>query len=91
MVDAGVPCAPVNTVDRTIDDPAIRHRDMIVEVQHGEEKFKMIGNPLKFSGHPPREYQGPPRLGEHTEEILVDLLGYSREDVQQFKEAKVIQ
>ncbi|MBW2146551.1 MAG: CoA transferase [Deltaproteobacteria bacterium] len=91
LVDAGVPCAPVNTVDHAIHDPAIRHRDMIVEVQHREKKFKMVGNPLKFSGHPPSTYQGPPGLGEHSEEILVNLLGYSREDVKRFREANVIQ
>jgi crotonobetainyl-CoA:carnitine CoA-transferase CaiB-like acyl-CoA transferase len=79
---AGVPAGPINTVDRVLSDPQVLSRDMIVETDGPQgEKIKIIGNPLKMEKTPLHTFTRPPRMGEHTREILTSLLGYSREKV----------
>ena len=63
---AGVPCGPVNTVDRTLADPQVRHRDMVVS--DGERE--LLGNPIKTGA--PDAFRPAPALGQHDAEILGD-------------------
>jgi crotonobetainyl-CoA:carnitine CoA-transferase CaiB-like acyl-CoA transferase len=85
-----VPSAPVNTLDRVMKDPQLLHRNMVVEVGHpAGGKFKCVGNPVKASGAD-EVFHHPPALGEHTEEILRGLLGYSMQRVQDLIEKKII-
>ncbi len=74
----GIPCGPINTIDRALAEPQIQHRGMILEL-HGEdaaERARVIGNPIKLrdSGRTENEY--PPRLGEDTRDVLKNILGY---------------
>ncbi len=79
MEDAGVPCGPINTVDKVVEDPQIKARGMIVEIDQGEiGKVRIAGFPIKFSMTPGGVQGRAPRLGEHTEEVLTGLLGYSK-------------
>jgi CoA:oxalate CoA-transferase len=87
----GLPYAPINSVDKMVADPQVNEREMIVEFEHpiaGE--VKMVGCPIKLSQTPPQMRMPPPILGQHTEEILKDLLGYSLEDVKELRRRKVI-
>ena len=72
-----VPCAPVNTVAQALADEQVRARGMIVEVEHPTlGVLREVASPVRTAGEvsPP----GPaPRLGQHTDEILGGLLGYS--------------
>jgi len=71
-----VPCAPVNTVAQALADAQLRARDMIVEVDHPQfGVLREVGSPVKTPGTPTGPVRGP-RLGEHTEEILRELLTY---------------
>jgi crotonobetainyl-CoA:carnitine CoA-transferase CaiB-like acyl-CoA transferase len=71
-----VPCAPVNTVRQALADPQIRHREMIVEVDHPVYgTVREVGCPIKTPGAITRPAPAP-RLGQHTEEVLRDVLGY---------------
>ena len=73
----GVPCAPVNTVDRAFNDPQVAARNMVVEVQHPlGGAFRVPGNPIKLSATGDDSYAGPPLLGQHTVEVLRQLLRY---------------
>jgi crotonobetainyl-CoA:carnitine CoA-transferase CaiB-like acyl-CoA transferase len=73
----GVPCAPINTMDEVFKDPQVLHRNMLVEIDHPSAgKIKMAGIPAKYSETKATIRRPPPRLGEHTDEILSDLLGY---------------
>jgi formyl-CoA transferase len=72
---AGVPCGPINDLAQVFADPQVRHRGMEVRAPHrlaGE--VRMVANPIKFSATPVPHDRAPPLLGEHTEEVLRDLL-----------------
>ena len=72
---AGVPCGPINDLAQVFADPQVRHRGMEVRAPHplaGE--VRMVANPIKFSATPIPHDRAPPLLGEHTEEVLRDLL-----------------
>jgi CoA:oxalate CoA-transferase len=85
-----VPSAPVNTLDRVMADPQLRHRRMVVEVGHpAGGSFKAMGNPVKAEGAE-EVFLHPPALGEHTEEILRGLLGYGTQRIQDLLEKKII-
>ena len=86
----GVPCAPVNTIDRVFEDPAIRHRNTVISVDHFGEKFRSFGNPIKMTATPIEEYKTPPLLGENNQEILTQLLNYTPGDIEQLKKEGVL-
>jgi crotonobetainyl-CoA:carnitine CoA-transferase CaiB-like acyl-CoA transferase len=73
----GVPSGAVNTLDRVFHDPQIVHRDMKVTMAYPESKdgtIKVIGNPVKFSETKVAYDRPPPHLGEHTDDVLAELL-----------------
>lgn len=85
LSEGGVPCAPVNTIDKTFEDPALNHREMVISIDHLGEKLKFFGNPLKMSKTPITEYQSPPCLGENNTDVLGKYLGFSEEEVAALK------
>ncbi len=88
---AGVPCGPIHRIDQVVNDPQVNARNMIVEVGHrGGGKMKVPGSPLKFSREAVDATQSPPRLGEHTEEILKDLAGLTNGEIAELRAEKVI-
>jgi len=72
---AGLPCGPVNTIDRVFDDPQVRHRGMKIAMEHPAGEAPLIGSPLKLSDTPVSYRRPPPTLGQHTDEVLEQLLG----------------
>jgi formyl-CoA transferase len=73
---AGIPCGPINTLDKVFAESQLEAREMLVHMRHPEiEDLKLVGSPLKFSETPVEYRLPPPRLGEHTEEVLKGLLG----------------
>ena len=82
LQEAGVPCGPINTIDQVFRDPQVLHRQMAVEIPHPTAgKVKLAGFPYKLSRTPAAITRHPPLLGEHTETVLRDLLGYSEEEI----------
>jgi len=91
LLKKGVPCGPVYTMDEVFRDPQVLHRKMLVEIEHPKVgKIKQIGIPMKFSETPGQIKAPPPLLGQHTEEILKNLLGYSEEEINQLRSEEVI-
>lgn len=89
--EAGVPNGPINTIDKVLEDPQIKARDMIVEIEHPVAgKLKVPGVPIKLSATPGSIRTPAPVLGQHTEEILKELLGYDDEKIQSLREANAI-
>lgn len=78
----GLPCGPVNTIAQVVDDPQVQHRGMIREVTHPVVgSLRMPDTPLRFS-RSEAGIKGPaPGMGEHTAEVLEELLGVTAEDV----------
>ncbi|MBV6272801.1 CoA transferase [Alcaligenaceae bacterium CGII-47] len=90
--NAGIPCAPVNDFEQALADPQVIARDMVVEVElQSGETIRMPGNPVKFSGSESSKFSRPPSLGEHTQSVLGELLGYSRNTIEELRNAGVIQ
>jgi crotonobetainyl-CoA:carnitine CoA-transferase CaiB-like acyl-CoA transferase len=88
---AGVPCGRINSVKAAFDDPQTEARRMIETVEHpvvGD--LKIIGTPFKMSGTPTSIRRPPPTLGQHTEEILREELGYAYARIGELRAAKII-
>jgi CoA:oxalate CoA-transferase len=86
-----LPFSPINTVDRIIRDPNVRHRGMIAEIeQPGAGNVRVCGSPFHLSETPGRVYSPAPLFGEHTEEILLQTLGYTEERVEELFESKAV-
>ena len=87
----GVPAAPIQTVDRVLSDPQVRHRRMVVEVAHAEHgALPTLGTPIKVDGALDLAVTAAPGLGQHTDEILTELLKYSGECVAALRQQGVI-
>ena len=64
---------------------------MVVEMEHPVTgKYKVVGSPMKLSQTPVQYQIPPPLLGEHTEEVLKDVLGYEQRKIDRLREEKVI-
>ncbi|HYL82547.1 MAG TPA: CaiB/BaiF CoA-transferase family protein [Candidatus Acidoferrum sp.] len=91
METIGIPCGPVNTVDKTVKDPHVLAREMIVSAVDPEAgPVSMAGLPIKLSATP-CAIQGPaPRLGEHTESVLAEWLHLQPGAVARLREEGVV-
>ncbi len=78
-----VPCGPILSMKELAEEPSLRKTGTVVEVDHPTRgKYLTVGNPIKLSDSP-AEVRRSPLLGEHTEEILKDVLGFSRDEIQE--------
>ncbi len=78
-----VPCGPVNTIKDVFDDPQIQHREMEISMPHplsGKGQVSLIGSPVKMSETPVSYRNAPPTLGQHTDEILEEVLGMDEDE-----------
>ncbi len=90
LSQARIPCAPVNNLAQAFASPQVQAREMIVEVAHSQGgTVRMPGNPVKLSAHED-SYSSPPQLGEHTDEVLRELLGLGEAEIGRLRECGVI-
>jgi len=86
LVGAAIPCGPVNNMQHLFADPQVMHRDMITEVPHPTiGTLRLTGIPIKYSETPSIIRRHPPLLGEHTDEVLTEVLGYSTKQINDLK------
>ena len=91
MESIGVPCGPVNTIDKVVTDPQVIEREMIVEVEHETTgTLKIPGIPVKLSESPGRIEHPAPNLGQHTMEVLNELLDMDETEIETLKQNNVI-
>jgi CoA:oxalate CoA-transferase len=87
----GIPCGPLNTIDRVAKDPQIVARNMFIDVRHPTAgTFKVVNSPFKFSRSEYREEKAAPELGEHTQEVLSQLAGMTRDEISRLRDKGVI-
>ena len=76
-----IPCGPILSMKELAEDKSLRESGTVVEVDHpARGKYLSVGNPIKMSDSP-TEVKRSPLLGEHTDEILLQVLGYSSAEV----------
>ena len=87
---AGVPAGACQDTGEVLADPHLKAREMIVDLEYGERgTYQTVGNPVKLSASP-AALTRPPELGEHTGEVLSDVLGVSAADVARLKADEVV-
>ena len=90
LVEANVPVAPIYQLDEVVEDPQVKARGMIVEVEHPRAgRVRQPNFPVRFS-RTPAAADAAPMLGQHNEEILSDLLGYGVEEITALRKSGVI-
>ena len=88
---AGVPCGPINSLEEVFADPQVQARSMCQMVEHSVAgQIPLVGSPMKFSATPAVAVQAPPLLGEHTAQVLEQLLGMDGSEIARLREAAVI-
>ena len=87
--EAGIPWSPVQTLQELINDPQARANDFFVPLDHPTYgHIEVVANPIKMS-QTPVTVKPAPEFGQHTEEVLLEH-GYTWDDIEQFKQEKVI-
>ena len=86
---AGVPFAPVNDLEAFLEDEQVVHNEVVSVIEDPEVRVRVLQPPARLSGSPPREPRRPPRLGEHTDEIL-GLGGFSASEIAELRAQGVV-
>lgn len=87
----GVPCGPINTMDKVVSHPQVQAREMITQVAHQiTGAVEVPGVPIKLSETPGNVDAPAPSLGEHTTEVLTDILKMSPDEVAKLKQDGVV-
>ncbi len=85
-----IPCGPILSMKELAEEPSLHETGTIVEVDHPERgKYLTVGNPIKLSDSA-TEVERSPLLGEHTEEILRDIVGLSDLEIKEARESGAI-
>lgn len=91
MEAAGVPCGPINTLDKVFSDPHVQARGTRIEMPHPlAGTVPLVANPIRLSETPVQYRRSPPTLGAHTDEVLGGWLAMSEEEVTVLRGKKII-
>ena len=91
LEEAGIPVGPVNTVDKALENPQAQARGMVQTIAHpGIGPVRMVASPLRLEMTPPTIRRHPPMLGEHTGEVLSEVLGLSGDDLHSLRQKGAI-
>ncbi|MBP6405702.1 MAG: CoA transferase [Ramlibacter sp.] len=88
---AKVPCGAINNLAEVFDDPQVQERGMVTQWSHPlKDGLRLVASPMKLSATPVRTDLPPPLLGQHTQQVLREVLNYPDEKLSELKEGKVI-
>lgn len=90
MDAAGVPCSPINTIDKVLSLPQVLQQELVIDLPSADiPELRMPGIAIKMSETPGTARLPPPRHGEHTDAVLAEL-GYGREEIETFRAAGIV-
>jgi crotonobetainyl-CoA:carnitine CoA-transferase CaiB-like acyl-CoA transferase len=88
---AGVPNGPINDIAQVFAEPQVQARGVKIEVEHPVAgKLPMVASPMRFSGTPLEHMTPPPLLGQHTDQVLKELLGKDPAEIARLREGGAI-
>jgi crotonobetainyl-CoA:carnitine CoA-transferase CaiB-like acyl-CoA transferase len=88
---AGVPNGPINDIAQVFEEPQVKARGVKIELEHATAgKIPLVASPMRFSGTPLEYKAAPPVLGQHTEEVLTQLLHLKPEEIARLKQEGVV-
>jgi formyl-CoA transferase len=91
LEEHGVPCGPINNLDEVFENEQVLARGMQVDLPHPEAgKVRLVRSPMKMSATPATSELAPPLLGQHTDEVLAEVLGKSGEEIAALRKKKVL-
>jgi crotonobetainyl-CoA:carnitine CoA-transferase CaiB-like acyl-CoA transferase len=93
LAKLGVPCSPVNNVDQVFSDPQVRSRGMQIALPHAlsaKGDVDLIGNPIKYSATPVDYRRAPPYLGQHTDEVLTEVLKLNPAEIAELRSQRIV-
>ncbi|MGN6517560.1 MAG: CaiB/BaiF CoA transferase family protein [Rhizomicrobium sp.] len=91
LEEANVPCGPINRVDQVFADPQAVSRALTISMTHREAgELKLVASPLRLEKTPPEYRHAPPLLGEHTREILSQVLAVSAEEIARLAKLAIV-
>jgi crotonobetainyl-CoA:carnitine CoA-transferase CaiB-like acyl-CoA transferase len=85
-----LPAGGVRTIDEALQAPEVLDREMVRHVVDGDHQLALLGTPFKLAATDLPEFRPPPRLGEHTDEVLATLLAMSPHDIAQLRDDGVV-
>lgn len=88
---AGVPCGPINSIDKVFADPQVAHLGVVGEIESGDDRglLRLLAQPVKLARTPSAIVSAPPERGEHNDEVLAEF-GFSADEIRTLQEARVI-
>lgn len=91
LEEKGVPCGPINDVGEVFANEQVRAREMAIELPHPSAgQVKLVRNPIRMSATPATSALAPPLLGQHTAQVLREVLGKSEEEIATLRERGVV-
>ncbi len=91
LKDRKIPCAPVNRFSEALSDEQVLHRNMVIELKHPDGKStRGPGNPVKLSRNNEESFSPAPKLGQHTDSVLGQLLGYDPGQISRLRQQGAI-
>ncbi len=91
LEQVGVPCGPINDLEQVFSDDHIKAREVERSLSHPlAPSAPTVANPIRFSESEIAYQRPPPMLGQHTEEVLADMLGMDKRELERLKKAGVI-
>ncbi len=91
LLEAGVPAGEVNTVADALNDPQVRHRNMVLELGNDQgDQARVAGNPIKFRGVDEAPHHYPPSLGADTRAALCQALGLSDTEFETYRKNGIV-
>jgi len=91
LEEKGVPCGPINDVGEVFSNEQVVAREMAIDLPHPSAgQVKLVRNPIRMSATPATSGMAPPLLGQHTEQVLREVLGRSEEEIAALRERGIV-